>query len=130
MPNPHRPLAMREPSTQDIALERVRSGHVVVVLVLQADGEAARLVDLARNSLEAGAHLDIRRRDRAVNRQGKAQIRLVRAELRERLAVHGGLVRYHLPLRRRPAASQADLEGLGNSTLTGVTERDRLRRGD
>src|SRR5215207_2324896 len=57
------PAPVHDAIKADVVLERVRSGHVVVVLVLQADGEAPRLIDLARNRLEAGAHLNIRRRD-------------------------------------------------------------------
>ena len=60
----------------DIVLQRIRAHEVVVVRRRDAHRDPARLIDLAGDRLEAGAHLDIRRRDRAVNRQGKAQIRL------------------------------------------------------
>src|SRR5215204_6517532 len=75
--------AVHDAVEADVVLKRVRSSHIVIVRVLEADRQPARLVALARNWLESGCHLKISGRIGQSHGKWESQISGIGAQLRQ-----------------------------------------------
>src|SRR5215203_7121908 len=81
----------------DVVLKRVRSSHIVIVRILEADRQPAGLVALARDGLESGCHLNVGGRIGSSDGKWEPQISGIGAELRQSVPALGARIRDDFP---------------------------------
>src|SRR5947209_6184874 len=104
------PAALHDAVKADVVFEGVGADDVVIIRARQPYRDAAGLVDRAADRLEPHHDIEIPRRNGLVDRQRKAEIRPVLAELRDRLLPGGARIGHHPPVARRALAGTPEAE--------------------